>query len=41
MNNLKISTRLLLLLSVFSVLLVCIGGLGLMGIVQYGTAQGV
>ena len=38
MNNLKISTRLLLLLSVFSVLLVCIGGLGLMGIVKSNTA---
>ena len=38
MNNLKISTRILLLLSLFSVLLVCIGGLGLMGIVRSNDA---
>ncbi|HPW29488.1 MAG TPA: methyl-accepting chemotaxis protein [Rhodoferax sp.] len=38
MNNLKISTRILLLLSLFSALLVCIGGLGLMGIVRSNDA---
>jgi methyl-accepting chemotaxis protein len=38
MNKLKISTRLLLLLSIFSVLLVCIGGLGLVGIVKSNDA---
>jgi methyl-accepting chemotaxis protein-1 (serine sensor receptor) len=38
MNNLKISTRILLLLSLFSVLLVCIGGFGLMGIVRSNDA---
>jgi hypothetical protein len=38
MNKLKISTRLLLLLSNFSVLLVCIGGLGLVGIVKSNDA---
>jgi methyl-accepting chemotaxis protein-1 (serine sensor receptor) len=38
MNNLKISTRLLLLLSLFSALLVCIGGLGLVGIARSNDA---
>ncbi len=38
MNNLKISTRLLLLLSVFSVLLVSIGGMGLVGITRANDA---
>jgi methyl-accepting chemotaxis protein-1 (serine sensor receptor) len=38
MNNLKISTRILLLLSLFSVLLVSIGGLGLVGIVRSNDA---
>ncbi len=38
MNNLKISTRILLLLSLFSALLVSIGGLGLMGIARSNDA---
>jgi methyl-accepting chemotaxis protein-1 (serine sensor receptor) len=38
MNNLKISTRLLLLLSVFSALLIGIGGMGLVGIVRSNDA---
>jgi len=38
MNNFKISTRLLWLLSLFSVLLVCIGGLGLVGIAKSNSA---
>ena len=38
MNQFKISTRLLLLLSIFSVLLVCIGSLGLVGIVKSNDA---
>jgi len=38
MNNLKISTRLMLLLSVFTLLLVGIGGMGLLGIVRSNDA---
>jgi methyl-accepting chemotaxis protein-1 (serine sensor receptor) len=38
MNNLKISTRLLLLLSIFSVLLIAIGAMGLIGIVRSNEA---
>ena len=38
MNNLKISTRLLLLLSIFSVLLIAIGAMGLTGIVRSNEA---
>ena len=38
MNNLKISTRLLLLLSIFSALLIGIGGMGLVGIVRSNDA---
>ena len=38
MNNLKISTRILLLLSIFSVLLIAIGAMGLTGIVRSNEA---
>ncbi len=38
MNNLKISTRLLLLISVFSIMLISVGGLGLYGIVRANDA---
>lgn len=38
MNHLKISTRLLLLISVFSIMLISIGGLGLYGIVKANDA---
>ena len=38
MNNLKISTRLLVLMSVFSVLLVTIGAMGLTGLVRSNEA---
>jgi hypothetical protein len=40
MNNLKISTRLIILIGLLSALLIAIGGIGLFGISQSNDAPG-